>query len=108
MSLISISMNLFNQLVIVICNPVMKCRAPSGNECVVLIFACRFQCCFKQKNWMYLIGIALLMRCSKYQCSVPIKGCIFALISRIPLSDTRMDDLRVKSSNLGVNCTDIH
>ena len=49
-SLISISMNLFYQLVIVICNPVMKGRAPSGNECVVLIFVCRFKCCFGQKT----------------------------------------------------------
>ena len=44
--LISSSMNLFDQLVIVICNLVVKGRAPSGNECVVLIFVCRFKCCF--------------------------------------------------------------
>ena len=56
---------------------------------------------------MYLIGIALLMSCSKYQCSVPRKSFIFALISRIPLSDTGMDNLRSKSSNLGLNCTNI-
>ena len=36
--LILISMNLFDQLVIVICNPVMKGKAPSGNECVVFDF----------------------------------------------------------------------
>ena len=60
------------------------------------------------ENWIDLIGIALLMRCSEYQCSVPRKNCICALISRIPLSDTRMDDLRAKSSHLGVNCIDIH
>ena len=58
---------------------------------------------FWAKNWMYLIGIALLMiSCSEYQCFVPRKSCIFALISRIPLSDI------AKSSNLGVNCIDIH
>ena len=57
---------------------------------------------------MYLIGIALLMSCSEYQCSVPRKSYIFALDSKIPLSDTEMDDLRAKSSNLGVNCTYIH
>ena len=57
---------------------------------------------------MYLIGIALLMSCSEYQYSVPRKSCIFALISRIPLRDTEMDDLRAKSSSLGVNFTDIH
>ena len=55
-----------------------------------------------------LIGIALVMSSSKYQCFVPIKSCIYALISRIPLSDTWMDDLRVKSSHLEVNQTDIH
>ena len=38
----------------------------------------------------------------------PRKSCICVLISRIPLSDMGMDDLRVKSSNLGVHCTDIH
>ena len=57
---------------------------------------------------MYLIDIALLMSCSKYQFSVPRKSYIFAMIARIPLSDKGMDDLRAKSSNLGVNCTDIH
>ena len=49
-SLISILMNLFDQLVIVICNPVMKGRAPSRNECIVLIFVCRFKCCFGYKT----------------------------------------------------------
>ena len=63
---------------------------------------------FWVENWMYLIGITLLMSYSEYQYSVPKKSCIIALISRIPLSDTRMDDLRTKSSNLGVNCTDIN
>ena len=62
---------------------------------------------FWAENWMYLIGIALLMSCFEYQCSVPRKSCIFALISRIPLDDTEMDDLRAKNSNLGVNRTDI-
>ena len=44
------------------------------------------------------------MSCSEYQCSVPKKSCIYALISRIPLSDTGMDDLRAKNSDLGVHC----
>ena len=57
---------------------------------------------------MYLIGIALLMSYSEYQCYVPKKSCIFALISKISLSDIGMDDLRAKSSNLGVNCTNTH
>ena len=57
---------------------------------------------------MYLIGIALLLSYFEYQCSLPRKSCVFALISRIPLSDTGMDDLRARSSNLGVNCIDIH
>ena len=47
------------------------------------------------------------MRYSEYQCSVPKKSCIRALISRIPLSDTEMDYMRVRSSDLGVNYTDI-
>ena len=49
---------------------------------------------------MYLIGIALLMSYSEYLCFVPRKSCIFTLISKIPLSNTVMDDLRAKSSNL--------
>ena len=47
------------------------------------------------------------MSCSEYQCSIPRKSCIRALISRIPLSDTKMDNLRARSSDLGVNSTDI-
>ena len=38
-----------------------------------------------------------------YQCFIPIKSCIFALIYRIPLSDTEMDYLRAKSSDSRVN-----
>ena len=49
-SFISILMNLFDQLVIVICNPVMEGQAPFGNECFVLIFVCRLKCCFGQKT----------------------------------------------------------
>ena len=45
-NMILISMNLFDQLVIVLCNPVMKGRASSGNECDVLIFVCRLKCYF--------------------------------------------------------------
>ena len=47
------------------------------------------------------------MSCSEYQCFVPRKSCIRALISRIPLSDIEMDYLRARNSDLGVNCTDI-
>ena len=47
------------------------------------------------------------MSCSKYQCSVPRKSYIRALISKIPLIDTKMDYLRERSSDLGVHCTDI-
>ena len=64
--------------------------------------------CFGYENWIDLIGIALTMSCSKYQCSIPKKSCICALISRTPLSDIGMDDLRVKSSHFGVHCIDIH
>ena len=60
------------------------------------------------ENWNDLIGIALTLSCSEYQFSIPNKSCICALISRIPLSDIGMDDLRVKSSHLGVYCIDIH
>ena len=42
-SLISISMNLFDQLVIVICNPFMKGGDPSGKEFVVLVFIYSFK-----------------------------------------------------------------
>ena len=55
-----------------------------------------------------LIGTALVMSCSVYQCFIPRKSCIYAMISRIPLSYTEMDHLRVKSNNLGVNCRDIN
>ena len=44
------------------------------------------------KNLIDLIGIAFAMRCSEYQPLVPRKSCVCALISRIPLSDTGMDD----------------
>ena len=47
------------------------------------------------------------MSCYEYMCSVPRKNSICALISRIPLSDTKMDYLRVRSNGLGVNFTDI-
>ena len=59
------------------------------------------------ENWIDLIGTVLVMSCYEYQCSVPRKSRIRALILRIPLSDTEMDYLRVRSSGLGVNCTDI-
>ena len=59
------------------------------------------------ENWNDLIGIALTLSYSKYQCSIPIKSCIWALISRIHLSDIGMDELRAKSSHLGLYCTDI-
>ena len=39
-SLITISMNLFDQLVIVICDPSMKGRAPFGKEFDVLMIVC--------------------------------------------------------------------
>ena len=47
------------------------------------------------------------MSYSKYQCSVPTKNYIRALISRIPLSDTKMDYLKGRSSDLRVYCIDI-
>ena len=47
------------------------------------------------------------MSCYEYQCSIPRKSCICALISRISLSDTKMDYLRAKSSNLRVCEADI-
>ena len=46
------------------------------------------------------------MSCSIYQCFIPRKSCIFAMISRIPLSDTEMDYLRARNSDLGANCND--
>ena len=60
------------------------------------------------ENWNYLIGIALTLSCSEFQFTILIKSCIFALISRIPLSDIGMDNLRVKSSHLRVCCTNSH
>ena len=39
-NLITISMNLFDQLVIVICDPVMEDRTPSGKGYSVLIIVC--------------------------------------------------------------------
>ena len=58
---------------------------------------------FGYENWIDLIGTDLVMG-----CSIPRKSCICALISRIALSDTGMDDLRAKNSDLGVHCTNIH
>ena len=60
------------------------------------------------ENWKVLIGIALSLSCLEYQFSIPRKSCIYALISKIPLSDTGMDNLRVKSSHLRVYYTNIH
>ena len=53
------------------------------------------------------MGTTLGMSCSAYQCFIPKKSYICALSSSIPLSDTWMDDLRAKSSDLGVYCTNI-
>ena len=47
------------------------------------------------------------MSCYIYQCSIPRKSRICALISKIPLSDTEVDYLRAKSNDLGVHCIDI-
>ena len=60
------------------------------------------------KNWIDLIGIALAMCFSEYQRLVPRKSCVYVLISKIPLSGIRMNDLRAKGNNLGVHCIDIH
>ena len=60
------------------------------------------------KNYSDLICIALTMSYSKYWCLLPRKNYIYALISRIHLSDIGMDDLRAKSSHLGVYGTNIH
>ena len=58
-------------------------------------------------NLSMKIGIVLVMSCSVYQFLYLERVVLFALISRIPLSDTEMDYLRVRSSDLGVNCNDI-
>ena len=47
------------------------------------------------------------MSCFVYRCFLPRKSCIFALISRIPLSDIDIDYLRARSNDLGVNCNDV-
>ena len=61
----------------------------------------------RYEDWIDLSGIALVVSYSEYHCSIPRKSCICALISRIPLSDTEMVNLRVESSDLGVYCTNI-
>ena len=60
----------------------------------LLLFYSILNECFRYENWVYLIGIALIMCCSIYQCFLPKMSCIYALISKIPLSDTMMDYLR--------------
>ena len=72
------------------------------------MIVCSIKWCFRYENWIDFIGTDLVMSCSEYQCSVPIKSCIYALIFRIPLSDIGIDDLRAKSSDLGVHCSDIY
>ena len=69
---------------------------------------CSIKRCFGYENWIDLIGTDLVTSCSEYQVFVPWKSFICVLISRIPLSDIGMDDLREKSSDLGVHCIDIH
>ena len=65
------------------------------------MIVCSIKLCFRYENWIDLNGIALVMSCSEYQCFVPRKSCICALISRIPLSDIEMDYLRARSRDLG-------
>ena len=60
----------------------------------LLLFFSILNECFGYDNWVYLIGIALIMSCSIYQLFLPKKSCIYALISRIPLTNTKMDSLR--------------
>ena len=57
--------------------------------------------------WIDLISTALRVSCSICQCFIPKKSSFCALIPRIALSDTEMDYIREKSSDLGVNCIDI-
>ena len=41
------------------------------------------------------------MSCFEYECLIPRNNCICALISRIPLSDTKMDYFRARAVSWG-------
>ena len=60
-TLITISMNLFDQLVIVICDLVMEGSAPSRKKFGVLMIVCCIKFYFGYENWIDLIGTALVM-----------------------------------------------
>ena len=66
------------------------------------MIVCSIKLCFGHKNWIDLICIVLVMSYSEYQCSIPRKSYIYALVSRISLSDIEMDYLRTRNNNLGV------
>ena len=86
----------------------MDDKALSGKGFCVLITICSYLIrCVGYEDQIYPIGFVSKICCSKYQWFIPRKSCILVLISRIPVSDIEMDDLRIKSSHLGVYFTDI-
>ena len=66
-----------------------------------------FKRCVRYENWIDPVGIVSELCCSEYRLFIPRKICILVLISKIPLSNTDMDDLRTKNSHLGVYFIDI-
>ena len=71
--LMTISMNLFDQLVIVICDPDLRGSAPSRkNMSLGLLFVVSY-CYFGYENWSDLIHSTPTLSCSKYQCLLPKK-----------------------------------
>ena len=59
-------MNLFDQLVIVICDPDLRGSAPFGkNLSLGLLFVVSL-CCFGYENWSDLTDITPISSCSEY------------------------------------------
>ena len=89
------------------CILVLISRIPLSGFCVLITICSYLKRCVGYENWIYPFGFISEMCCSEYQWFIPRKSCILVLISRIPLSDIEMDDLRTKSNHLGVYFIDI-
>ena len=77
-----------------------KAKLPLGRNFLFWFSFVVLKCCCGKENWIDLIGLTLVMSCSNISVLYP-ERCVFAIISKIPLSDIEMDDLRAKSSHLG-------
>ena len=59
-------MNLLDQLVTVMCNPILKDLAPYENGLMLIYFLLKLKDDHSSKFWIYLIGIDMEATCSEY------------------------------------------